>query len=129
MLQEETLLDVLEHHDVITEFCSPSRCKQLSKEMSSKILPCGDGSCWKTFKPIASLISVERASILHQPDGVRSQRHHIVLFGELNGVLIALVDMFGVVFKSTDRIFASHEGQRKWITKQITQRKDRLRES
>ncbi|GJS72390.1 hypothetical protein Tco_0705231 [Tanacetum coccineum] len=25
--------------------------------MSSKILPCGDGSCWKTFKPIASLIA------------------------------------------------------------------------
>nr|GEZ03821.1 hypothetical protein [Tanacetum cinerariifolium] len=30
--------------------------KELSKELSSKILPCGDGSCWKMFKPIASLI-------------------------------------------------------------------------
>nr|GEY25151.1 hypothetical protein [Tanacetum cinerariifolium] len=30
--------------------------KELSKETSSKILPCGDGSCWKTFKLIASLI-------------------------------------------------------------------------
>nr|GFB65090.1 hypothetical protein [Tanacetum cinerariifolium] len=31
--------------------------KELSKETSSKILPYGDGSCWKTFKPIASLIT------------------------------------------------------------------------
>ncbi|GKB47107.1 hypothetical protein Tco_0897860 [Tanacetum coccineum] len=31
--------------------------KELSKETSSKILPDGDGSCKKTFKPIASLIA------------------------------------------------------------------------
>ncbi|GKE66725.1 hypothetical protein Tco_1520886, partial [Tanacetum coccineum] len=31
--------------------------KKLSKESGSKILPCGDGSCWKTFKPISSLIA------------------------------------------------------------------------
>ncbi|GJS27375.1 hypothetical protein Tco_0487995 [Tanacetum coccineum] len=45
-------------HDegLFREFCSPSQWKELSKEMSSKILPCGDGSCWKTFKLIASLI-------------------------------------------------------------------------
>ncbi|GJX89707.1 hypothetical protein Tco_0341721, partial [Tanacetum coccineum] len=42
--------------DIIAEFCGPSRWIELSKEMSSKILLCGDGSCWKTFKPIASLI-------------------------------------------------------------------------
>nr|GEW98263.1 hypothetical protein [Tanacetum cinerariifolium] len=46
----------LEAKDVITKFCSPSRWKELSKETSSKILPCGDGSCWKAFKPTASLI-------------------------------------------------------------------------
>ncbi|GJW28734.1 hypothetical protein Tco_0045609 [Tanacetum coccineum] len=34
---------------------NPSRWKELSKETSSKILPCGDGSCWKAFKPIARL--------------------------------------------------------------------------
>ncbi|GKE04075.1 hypothetical protein Tco_1396093 [Tanacetum coccineum] len=34
---------------------------------------------------------VERASILHQPDGLGSQRRHIVTYGELNDVLIALV--------------------------------------
>ncbi|GJZ85869.1 hypothetical protein Tco_0651208 [Tanacetum coccineum] len=38
-------------------FLDSSWWKELSKETSSKILPCGDGSCWKTFKPIASLIA------------------------------------------------------------------------
>ncbi|GJY99713.1 hypothetical protein Tco_0517143 [Tanacetum coccineum] len=47
---------LLEHQGVITEFSSPFRWKELSKETGSKILPSGDGSCWKTFKPIASLI-------------------------------------------------------------------------
>ncbi|GKA72096.1 hypothetical protein Tco_0778312, partial [Tanacetum coccineum] len=50
----------LEHQDVIVEFCSPSWWKELSKETSSKILPCGDGSGWKTFKPVASLIAKEK---------------------------------------------------------------------
>ncbi|GJW53136.1 zf-CCHC domain-containing protein [Tanacetum coccineum] len=44
--------------DIIAEFCSPSRWKELSMETSSKILPCGDGSCLKTFKLIASLIAM-----------------------------------------------------------------------
>ncbi|GJW46128.1 hypothetical protein Tco_0077774 [Tanacetum coccineum] len=39
------------------KFCGPSRWKELSKESGSKILPCGDGSCWKALKPIASLIA------------------------------------------------------------------------
>ncbi|GKB15672.1 hypothetical protein Tco_0849595 [Tanacetum coccineum] len=47
----------LDLKDIIAEFCSPSRWKELSKETSSKILPYGDGSCWKTFKPIASVIT------------------------------------------------------------------------
>ncbi|GJW68718.1 hypothetical protein Tco_0123142 [Tanacetum coccineum] len=34
---------------------SPSRWEELSKETSSNMLPSGDGSCWKKFKPIASL--------------------------------------------------------------------------
>ncbi|GKC56793.1 hypothetical protein Tco_1084391 [Tanacetum coccineum] len=46
--------------DVIPDFCSPSRWKELSKETSSKILPGGDGSCWKMFKPIASLTAKEK---------------------------------------------------------------------
>nr|GEW42725.1 hypothetical protein [Tanacetum cinerariifolium] len=46
-----------EHQDILAEFCGPSRWKELSKESGSKILLCGDGSCWKTFKPIASLIA------------------------------------------------------------------------
>ncbi|GJT12578.1 hypothetical protein Tco_0859620 [Tanacetum coccineum] len=41
---------------MMREFLDPSRWKELSKETSSKIFPCGDGSCWKMFKPIASLI-------------------------------------------------------------------------
>nr|GEY99705.1 hypothetical protein [Tanacetum cinerariifolium] len=47
----------LEPKIIIAEFCSPSRWKELSKESSSKILSCGDGSCRKTFKPIAILIA------------------------------------------------------------------------
>nr|GEX82147.1 putative reverse transcriptase domain-containing protein [Tanacetum cinerariifolium] len=47
---------LLEHQDIVIEFYDPSRWKELSKESSSKVLACGDGSCWKTFKPIASLI-------------------------------------------------------------------------
>nr|GEV35179.1 reverse transcriptase domain-containing protein [Tanacetum cinerariifolium] len=35
--------------------------------------------------------SVERAFILHQLDGVRSQRHHIITIREVNGVLIAIM--------------------------------------
>ncbi|GJW50139.1 hypothetical protein Tco_0091490 [Tanacetum coccineum] len=42
--------------NIIAEFYGPSWWKKLSKESGSKILPCGDGSCWKAFKPIASLI-------------------------------------------------------------------------
>ncbi|GKF61219.1 hypothetical protein Tco_0181273, partial [Tanacetum coccineum] len=48
---------LLEHQDIIAVFCGPSQWKELSKETSSKILLRGDGSCWKTFKPIASLIA------------------------------------------------------------------------
>nr|GFB77986.1 hypothetical protein [Tanacetum cinerariifolium] len=45
----------LEPKDIVAEFCGPSRWKEMSKESGSKILPCGDGSSWKAFKPIASL--------------------------------------------------------------------------
>ncbi|GJZ98918.1 retrovirus-related pol polyprotein from transposon TNT 1-94 [Tanacetum coccineum] len=47
-------------NDVIAEFCGPSLWKELSKETSSKILPYGDGSGRKTFKPVASLIAKEK---------------------------------------------------------------------
>nr|GEY92798.1 hypothetical protein [Tanacetum cinerariifolium]GEY95146.1 hypothetical protein [Tanacetum cinerariifolium] len=47
----------LEPKNIVTEFYGPSRWKELSKESGSKILPCEDGSCWKAFKPIASLIA------------------------------------------------------------------------
>ncbi|GJR55216.1 hypothetical protein Tco_1405737 [Tanacetum coccineum] len=43
--------------NIVAEFCGPSRWKELSKKSGSKILPRGDGSCWKTFKPIASMIA------------------------------------------------------------------------
>nr|GEV10875.1 transposase, Ptta/En/Spm, transposase, Tnp1/En/Spm-like protein [Tanacetum cinerariifolium] len=39
--------------DIVAEFYSPSRWKELSNEKSSKILPCGDGTCWKTAKVTA----------------------------------------------------------------------------
>ncbi|GJR28679.1 retrovirus-related pol polyprotein from transposon TNT 1-94 [Tanacetum coccineum] len=75
---------------MMRDFLDPSQWKELSKETSSKILPCGDESYWTT------------------PDGVGSKRYHIVPFEELNGVPVALVAGFGVISKSTDRIFVSH---------------------
>nr|GEX02926.1 hypothetical protein [Tanacetum cinerariifolium] len=75
---------------MMREFLYPPRKKELSKETSSKILP----------------------------DDVRSQRYHIVPIEELNGVLIALVARFGVVSKSTNRIFISHEALG-WILEEI----------
>nr|GEW62515.1 zinc finger, CCHC-type [Tanacetum cinerariifolium] len=37
----------------------------LYKETSTKILPCGDGSCWKTFKPVVSLIAKGKLKQTH----------------------------------------------------------------
>nr|GEX34818.1 hypothetical protein [Tanacetum cinerariifolium] len=54
---EKFTLMLLEHKDVISEFRSPSRWKELTNETGSKILPSGDGSCRKTFKPITILIA------------------------------------------------------------------------
>ncbi|GKD09388.1 hypothetical protein Tco_1189073, partial [Tanacetum coccineum] len=42
---------------MMRDVLDPSWWKELSTETSSKILPCEDGSYWKTFKPIASLIA------------------------------------------------------------------------
>ncbi|GKA38051.1 hypothetical protein Tco_0724616 [Tanacetum coccineum] len=55
--------------------------------------------------------------------------YHIVPYREIDGIPVALVSRLGVVSKSTDRILVSHGGSREWVTKQITQRKDRLQES
>nr|GEX29842.1 hypothetical protein [Tanacetum cinerariifolium] len=48
---------VIEGEDIFAEFYDPSRWKELSKETSSKILPYGDRSYWKTFKPVSILIT------------------------------------------------------------------------
>ncbi|GJY56202.1 hypothetical protein Tco_0455317 [Tanacetum coccineum] len=57
--------------DIVVEFYGRSRWKELSKETSSKILPCGDGSCWKDVsKPIArptSLINEEESRNKRNP--------------------------------------------------------------
>ncbi|GKD47917.1 hypothetical protein Tco_1276893, partial [Tanacetum coccineum] len=45
--------NLLEAHNAIAKFRSPSRWKGLSKEMISEILPIGDGSRKDMFKPIA----------------------------------------------------------------------------
>ncbi|GKA74956.1 hypothetical protein Tco_0781334 [Tanacetum coccineum] len=60
---ERFTLMLREHQDVISEFRSPPRWKELSKETGSKILPSGDGSCRKTFKPIASFDSERKIEI------------------------------------------------------------------
>nr|GEW55236.1 hypothetical protein [Tanacetum cinerariifolium] len=52
-------LDLEPKIDAMTrDFSNPSRWKELSKEMGSEILPSGDGSCEKMFKPISSLIAM-----------------------------------------------------------------------
>nr|GEW36660.1 ribonuclease H-like domain-containing protein [Tanacetum cinerariifolium] len=43
--------------------------------------------------------SLERASVLHQLNGVGTQRHHIVPIGELNGVSIALTARVNLFLK------------------------------
>ncbi|GJW04310.1 hypothetical protein Tco_1563166 [Tanacetum coccineum] len=92
--RERFSLMLLEHQDIIVEFSGPSHWKKLRKKTSSKILSCGDGSCWKSFKP----------------DGVGSKRYHIVPYGELNGIPVAFVARLGVISKGTDRIRVSHGG-------------------
>nr|GEX99155.1 hypothetical protein [Tanacetum cinerariifolium] len=79
MLQKETLLDVVGtsgcHYRVLQSF----RWKELSKEASSKILPYGDGSCWKTFKPIAILITKERRDEKKRLDHLKQDQTMLVI--------------------------------------------------
>ncbi|GJY70956.1 hypothetical protein Tco_0474659 [Tanacetum coccineum] len=94
----------------LRRFAVLPRWKELNKETSSKILPCGDGSCVGSdpqteFRGIA--IAMFCANLM-----VRSQMRlpNIVPYGELNGVPVALVARFGVLSKSADRILVSHGG-------------------
>ncbi|GJV45919.1 hypothetical protein Tco_1430455 [Tanacetum coccineum] len=59
---------------------------------------------------------VERASVLHRSDNVGSQRHHIVPFGELNGVLIALVARW---FEKMESIFHIYDCAKNFQVKYI----------
>ncbi|GJX28767.1 retrovirus-related pol polyprotein from transposon TNT 1-94 [Tanacetum coccineum] len=71
-------------------FLVPSRWKELRKETSSRVSP----QVLRNPRDVGldPRTKVRGISIrLHQPDGVRSKRHHCVPFGELNGVPIALV--------------------------------------
>ncbi|GKC99628.1 hypothetical protein Tco_1169903 [Tanacetum coccineum] len=43
-------------------------------------------------------------------NGVGSKRYHVVPYGELDGIPVAIVARFGVVFKSTDKILVSNCG-------------------
>nr|GEU73324.1 hypothetical protein [Tanacetum cinerariifolium] len=101
---------------MIRDFLYPSWWKELSKETSSKILPCGDGSCWKMFKPIASLIvkgKLKQAQARSFPIftvKVKSKRYYVVLYGDLNVIPVALMARFGVISKSTDKIHVSYGG-------------------
>nr|GEX89203.1 reverse transcriptase domain-containing protein [Tanacetum cinerariifolium] len=54
--------------------------------------------------------SMERAFILHQPDGVGSKKYHVVPYGEFDGIPVVFVARFGVISKSMDRILVSHGG-------------------
>ncbi|GKA43825.1 hypothetical protein Tco_0736549 [Tanacetum coccineum] len=95
--------------DIVAEFCSSSRWKELSKETSSKILPCGDGSCWKTFKPVASLITkgIEILTIDPRNAEVRGNEHYCFAttgrlpncsLREAQSIPYSIVARFGVIF-------------------------------
>nr|GEU46672.1 DNA-directed DNA polymerase [Tanacetum cinerariifolium] len=66
-----TTFIVIEGEDIVAKFCSPSRWKELSKEMSSMI----------------SHVVMDSTG----RHGVGSKRYHVVLYEELNGILVALV--------------------------------------
>nr|GEU39105.1 hypothetical protein [Tanacetum cinerariifolium] len=78
MLLREILLMLLEHQDIVAKFYGPSRWKELSKEMSIKILPCGDGSCWKTesseFCTRHHDAQKDRASVRAEIEVLRNER-------------------------------------------------------
>ncbi|GKD19103.1 hypothetical protein Tco_1208261, partial [Tanacetum coccineum] len=74
--------------DIIAEFYSSSQWKELSKETSNP------------------QTEVHGISIRFAPTG----RYHIVPYGKLNGIPVALVARFGVIFKGTDRIRVSYGG-------------------
>ncbi|GKA04849.1 hypothetical protein Tco_0683969 [Tanacetum coccineum] len=80
MLRIKILHDVVGTSGYRCGVLRPSRWKELSKESGSKILPCGDGSCWKAFKPVASLTAntlyshIQRSGILHITPEFQSRR-------------------------------------------------------
>ncbi|GJR21137.1 hypothetical protein Tco_0969664 [Tanacetum coccineum] len=57
MLQIEILHDVVGTSGYRYRVLQSFPVERIEQETSSKILPCGDGSCWKTFKLVASLIA------------------------------------------------------------------------
>ncbi|GJS14865.1 hypothetical protein Tco_0409337 [Tanacetum coccineum] len=85
---------------ILPELCGLFSGK-ISKETRCKCLPCGDGSCLKTFKPNEHPVCTKRLD-------VGSKRYHIVPYRELDGALVSLVSRFGVVSMSADRILVSH---------------------
>ncbi|GJT93185.1 hypothetical protein Tco_1082030 [Tanacetum coccineum] len=88
MLQKETL------HDVFgTEGCRYRVLQSFSAERIKQ------GN-----ERVLSLFATSRSN------GVGLKRYHIVPFGELNGVPVALVARSGVISKSTDRIRVSYDG-------------------
>nr|GEW14620.1 hypothetical protein [Tanacetum cinerariifolium]GEW40464.1 hypothetical protein [Tanacetum cinerariifolium] len=101
---------------VIKDLNLEPKWKELSKEISSKFLPCGDGYCLNTFKLVASLIAKGKLKQTHACSfpvftvKVKSKRYHVVPYGELNGDHVAFVARFGVISKITDRIRVSYNG-------------------
>nr|GEU65681.1 hypothetical protein [Tanacetum cinerariifolium] len=83
------------HHphieDIVTEFYGPSRWKELCKELGSRILPCGDGSCLNSLIAKGKLKSTQTRSFPIVTVKVKSKRYRIVPYRELNGIPIALV--------------------------------------
>nr|GEU31758.1 hypothetical protein [Tanacetum cinerariifolium] len=111
--------------DIIPEFCGPSWWKELIKETSSKIIPCGAFfPCFHRQVQVSPQVlgnprgvgfdpqtGVHEMSIRFAPTGWCRIKEvpHCSLRGD-NGILVALVARFGVVSKSTDMILGSHGG-------------------
>nr|GEV04765.1 hypothetical protein [Tanacetum cinerariifolium] len=103
--------------DIVAEFCGPFRWKELSKETSSTFFPYlhRQGQVSPQVLRNTLIVGLDprtkvcEMSICFAPTGgVGSKRQHIVPFGELNDVPVALVARLGGISKSTDRIRVSH---------------------
>ncbi|GJW20659.1 hypothetical protein Tco_0031281 [Tanacetum coccineum] len=89
--------------DIITEFCGPSRWKELSKESDSAFFPyCHREGKWSPPKfkiilgvgldPRSEVVELEHLRFAPKADGVGSKMYHsLIPTGELDGLILCLM--------------------------------------